>query len=105
MQAKIDELWPQTHVTVHGFPILRYFVHNYTHNPTAKGHKRTFLPIERLLYYRRYPVTWLELYTRNNWRVMNPNTHRNHFLIRHFVSTYTRKSKTTGRMPTFYIIE
>ena len=34
---------------------------------------------------------------------MNRNTERNYFPIQHFVHTYTRNSKTTGRMLTFYI--
>ena len=35
---------------------------------------------------------------------MNPNMECNHFPIHHFVRIYTCNSKTTGRMPTFYIL-
>ena len=59
--------------------------------------------MEQLLYYWRYLFSWLELYARYDRQVMSPNTERNHLLIQHFVRTYTRNSKTTGGMPTFYI--
>ena len=29
---------------------------------------------------------------------MNPNTEHNHFSMHHFMGTYTRNSKTTGRI-------
>ena len=45
----------------------------------------------------------LELYVKYHWRVMDPNTRRNHFAIRRIVSPYTRNSKSTGCMRTFYI--
>ena len=61
------------------------------------------LPIQRLLYYWRYLFSCLELYVTYYWRVMDPNMHRNHFAIRRFLRTYTRNSKTTGCMRTFYI--
>ena len=47
------------------------------------------LPIEQLLYYRRYLFSWLELYASYHRGVMNPNTHRIHFAILGFVHTYT----------------
>ena len=61
------------------------------------------LPIKRLLYYWKYLFSWLELYVRYNWRVMDPDMHRNHFPIQLFERTYICNSKTTGRMWTFYM--
>ena len=51
------------------------------------------LPIERLLSYWRYLFSLLELYARYDWRVMNPNTKRNHFSIHHLcvLTLVTRK--------------
>ena len=57
--------------------------------------------MERLLYYQRYLFFWLEAHARYDRRVLDLNTRFNHFLIRHFVRTYTRNSKTNGRMQTF----
>ena len=71
-----------------GFPI-HHFVHNYMHNSITKGWYKDILPIEQLLYYRRYLFCWLELYARFDRQVTNPNTHRNHFRIRHFVRILT----------------
>ena len=56
-----------------------------------------FLPLVRDLF------SGLVLYARHDWRVVERNVHRNHFLIWHFVCTYTRNSKTTGCMRTLYI--
>ena len=56
------------------------------------------VPDKRLLYYRRFLFSGLELYARYNRRLMDPDMHRNLFMIRHFVPTYTHNSKTTGRI-------
>ena len=45
-----------------------------------------------------YLFSWLELYARYGRRVMDPNMHRKHFAIHHFVRIYTHNSKTTGCM-------
>ena len=93
----IDELWPQTRIAV-AFPYAILCVITRT-NRSYKD----VIPIELLLYYRRYLFSWLELYVSYYLRVMDQNTHCNHFLVRHFVCTYTHNSKTTGRMRTFYM--
>ena len=46
---------------------------------------KNVLPIKQLLYYWRYLFSWLELDTSYDWRVMDPNTHCNHFSVQHFV--------------------
>ena len=84
-----------------GFPICHY-VHKCTQLENWRSYK-DISPIKQLLYYRRYLSFWLELYVRYDQQVMDPNMHSNHFLIRHFVYTYTRNSKTTGCMQTLYI--
>ena len=100
MSAKIDELWPQTHVAA-AFLYAILCIITRTIRKLWRSYKDV-LPIERLLYYRRYLFSCLELYVRYDRRVMEPNTHLNHFPIRHFVrNLYTRKSKTTGRKLTF----
>ena len=83
-----------------GFPV-HHFVRIYTYKSKTKG--RTLSGIERLLYYRKYLFSWIELYVRYHRRVMDSNTHRNHFSICRFVRTCTRNSKTTGCIWTFYI--
>ena len=63
------------------------------------------LPIKQLhyTYYRTYLFSGLELHARCNQWIMDPNTHRNHFPIQHFVHIYACNSKTTGDTRTFYI--
>ena len=82
-----------------GFPIS-HSVDNYMCNSKTKGR---IYKDDCILYYGRYLFSWLELYARYNWRVMDQNKHRNQFPTQHFVRTYTHNSKTTGCMWTFYI--
>ena len=61
-----------------------YCAYLHTQLKNYRSYKNA-LPIEQLLYYRRYLFSGLELYERYDWRVIDPNTHCNHFLILHFV--------------------
>ena len=78
------------------FPIL-HFVHNCRHNSKTKGSIRTFC-LWNDCPTIRYLFSCLDLYARYDWRVMDTNMHRKHFLMGHFVHNYTRNSKTTGCM-------
>ena len=93
MRAKIDELWPQTRITM------------AFHNSKTKGHIqcKDALPIERLLCYRRDLFPGLELHVKYDWWVMDPNTHWNRFLIQHFcvLPLVTRKLLDVYRRCTY----
>ena len=55
-------------------------------------------------YYQTYLFTGSELYSRYDKRVMDLNTYRNLFQIRHFVRTYNHNLKTPGCICMFYIL-
>ena len=75
MRAKIDVLWHKTRVAVAFLYVILCIITRTTQK--LRSYKNV-LPIERLLYYRRYIFSWLELYVRYDQRVMDPNTHHNH---------------------------
>ena len=67
-----------------GLFFIRHFVHTCTHNSKTKGHIGTlYLTIKKLLYYRRYLSSGLELYVRFDRQVIDPNTQGSLFWIQH----------------------
>ena len=92
MRVKIDELWPQTPVAVAFLYAILCVITRTTRK--LKVVYKNVSPSERLLYYRRYLFSCVEQYVRYDRRVMDPNTDRNHFSIRHCMRTYTRNSRT-----------
>ena len=102
MWAKIGELWVQTHIVESS---ICHFVCTYAHNSKTKGRIRMLYLSNDCIYYRRYLFTGLEMYARYDRWIMDPNMHRNHFLIQNFVCTthITWKLQVVHRCSTYWM--
>ena len=75
MQAKVGMLLLKTHVQD---SCIHHFVYTYMHKLKLKSYTDA-LPNERLLYYRRYHSSVLELCVRYDRRVMDPKMYCSFF--------------------------
>ena len=85
---------------LHGCFPIHHFVHNYTHNLKTKGRIRMFYLSNDHSTIRDISIPWVRAV--NDGRLMDPNMQRYYLLIQQFVCTYTRNSKSTGCIWTFY---